>query len=213
MELICYICNNKYEKSTGHYNRAMKLGLSVYCGKVCTGIGRRSNKTEEQKKAEKSEYDKKRLNGDKREEILAKKKAYHQENREWINEKQKVYNKTRTDKHAAYCRQPEQRAKERIRNRKKAGLDKIKTCICCGLDKELIQFESFHVFPDKRLYMCKSCEEKDKLELNITMREVLANLRTSLIKSRSNLKVSDVCKHPYLIEAHKYLLLLKRLTK
>lgn len=42
---------------TGAYNRAQKKGLNVYCNKVCSGIGRRTDKAPEQKKIEKAEYD------------------------------------------------------------------------------------------------------------------------------------------------------------
>lgn len=59
IDLICLICSRSYQKSAGHYNRAVKIGAPVYCGKACAGIARRDNKPKEQKVAEKAEYDKK----------------------------------------------------------------------------------------------------------------------------------------------------------
>lgn len=56
---FCSYCGCEFEMYIGHYNRAMKLGNKVYCNRTCAGLGRRDNKSVEEKKAKKSEYDKK----------------------------------------------------------------------------------------------------------------------------------------------------------
>lgn len=217
LSLICPICNKKYEKGVGHYNRAIKLNAKLYCSKPCSSIGRKLEsdkhlKTPEQLKSEKAEYD--REYREKNAERLKLVKAEEFKKDYAANpEKYRKRRKDRMPYHVEYCRKPDQREKERLRNRKKNGLTETKRCLCCKEEKQKIDFESFPIFPDKRLYMCKACEDKDLNELNITIREVLASMRASLIKSKSNLKISDMVKYPYLIDAHKYLLLLKRLTR
>lgn len=215
IELTCPICNNHYFKSTSHYNRAVKLNAKMYCSKACFSIGRKLEfdkylKTPEQLKEEKAQYDRVRRK-EKREELKIKAQQYNQTaagraTQKRSRQKLKQY-------HVEYCRKPEQRTKERLRNRRKKGLTELKTCLCCNQEKQRIEFEAYLIFPDKRLYMCKDCEQKDFNELNITLREVLATIRSVLVKTKSNLKVKDIAKYPYLIEAHKYSLLLKRLTK
>ncbi len=217
MKLICPVCSKEYEKSISHYNRAIKLGAKLYCSKQCFSIGRKLEfnkhlKTPEQLKAEKSAYDKERRKKLSK-ELKIKRKSYYEANKEKILPKMRVYNKSRMASHVVYCRQPEQREKERTRRRKNKGLDKVKVCICCNHEKQFIDFESYLVFPDGRNYMCKQCEDVDVKELQITTREVLQTIRSALHKHESVLTIRDLTPYPYLIEAHKYLLLLKRLTK
>lgn len=57
MRTVCHYCGKEIEKATGHYNRSKKLGLNVYCGKVCAWKGHRTNETEQEKKQIKYWYD------------------------------------------------------------------------------------------------------------------------------------------------------------
>lgn len=210
--IIYPICSKEVSKRNADIVRANKEGLKLFCGKVCFGISRRRKeiKTPEQLKAEKAEYDRRRRE-EKREELKIKNKLYNESPAGRAT--QKRARQKRKQYHNEYCRRSDQREKERLRNRKKYGLTETKVCLCCGEEKQKIEFESFPVFPDKRLYMCRSCEEKDIQGLNITIREVLATIRASLVKTESTLKIKDIVIYPYLIEAHKYLLLLKRITR
>lgn len=61
MIVKCAYCGKDTEKYTGHVNRARKMGLNVYCDRKCSGLGRRDERTEEEKKRAKAEYDKKYL--------------------------------------------------------------------------------------------------------------------------------------------------------
>lgn len=55
----CYYCGVEFDMPKNYYNRAKKAGLNVYCSKAHAHLGKRVNKSEEQKKFEKSEYDRK----------------------------------------------------------------------------------------------------------------------------------------------------------
>ena len=59
-KFICHHCGKESEKYTGHVNRALKMGNNIYCTRVCAGLGRRVERSEEEKKRIKSEYDKQR---------------------------------------------------------------------------------------------------------------------------------------------------------
>ncbi len=100
----CPICKNEFYKSNSHYNRAIKLGLNLFCGRACAGISRRGiEKTIEQKKAEKAAYDK-RYRKEYTEELKKEKHEYHK--RTYDKEKAASIRKERMPKHIEYCRQP-----------------------------------------------------------------------------------------------------------
>ena len=90
----------------GHVNRAAKSSSPVYCGRVCAGLSRRKNKSAEQLKAEKREYDARRRKI-LAEQIKAKKAEYFK--RTYDPEKAAVKRKERMPKHVEYCRRPEYR--------------------------------------------------------------------------------------------------------
>lgn len=102
MKISCSFCGRDVEKSVGHINRAESEGRLMFCDRICFGLNRRKNKTTEQKKLEKSEYDKRYLakNHDK---IKAQNQIYNQttsgramqkRNREKFKESHKKYIKT-----------------------------------------------------------------------------------------------------------------------
>jgi hypothetical protein len=100
----CPQCGETFEAAAGDVNRAAKAGSPKYCGRVCAGIARRKDKSPEQKRAEKSAYDKAR-----REKIgptirEKKRAAYHATK---DREKEAAYRKTRMPYHKAYCQRPE----------------------------------------------------------------------------------------------------------
>lgn len=111
MVIICPHCKKEVDLPTGQVNRSNKKKSPIYCGRVCSGLARRLNKSEEQKKNEKAEYDKK----------------YREERKEIIRIKKQEYNKTPAgratqkrnrdklkDYHKQYCRQPEYCAKKKV---------------------------------------------------------------------------------------------------
>lgn len=103
MQFICAYCKKQSDKPTGHINRSKSIGAPIYCGRVCAGLGRRDNKTFEQKKSEKAQYDL-----DYRAKNLSllkeKKRAYFQAT--YDPKKAAIERKVRMPKHVEYCRQP-----------------------------------------------------------------------------------------------------------
>lgn len=106
MKVICAHCGTEFEKKTGDVNRANKMGLRLFCGRICAGFGRRKNRTIEENKRIKAEYD----------------KEYRVKNRERINERTQDYNSSPAGRamqkrnrekfkqsHLEYCRTEEYR--------------------------------------------------------------------------------------------------------
>lgn len=57
MKHKCAYCGKPSGRSPGEINRAQKQGLKLYCNRKCAGLGRRVNKTTDEKKEEKQWYD------------------------------------------------------------------------------------------------------------------------------------------------------------
>lgn len=103
----CPYCGDKLNKSFSEINRAVKAGLNLYCNRTCSGAAKRLNKSEQQKKEEKSEYDKQfRIKN--KEKIKTQKEEYCKttEGRAM----QKRSRDKRKDYHAEYIKTPEYRA-------------------------------------------------------------------------------------------------------
>ena len=77
MKAICAYCKKEAELRTGDVNRAKKLGVPIYCNRVCAGLGRRVNRTAEEWKKIKADYDRQRRI-DLADELKAKQKAYNE---------------------------------------------------------------------------------------------------------------------------------------
>ena len=109
MNGLCSHCGKPHGKSASAVNRAFKAGLSLYCNRTCAGLGRRKEKTPEQKKEEKRLYD---LNYRATSPTLkARKAAYYQRVHDPVKEAAK--RKERMSQHVEYCRQPEYKAWKR----------------------------------------------------------------------------------------------------
>jgi hypothetical protein len=110
MRITCAYCGAKSEKPTGIVNRARNAGAPLYCDRECAGLGRRKNKSVEQLKAEKREYDARRRI-ELADEIRAAKREYHKRTYDPIEAAKK--RKLRMPYHVEYCRRPEYRAKKK----------------------------------------------------------------------------------------------------
>lgn len=104
MLFTCAHCGVETSRSPGHVNRAIALGNNLYCGKECSAIGRRKNKSVEQKKLDKAEYDR-RYRIDNASALKIKKAAYHK--RTYDPVMASVKRKKRMPAHVEYCRRPE----------------------------------------------------------------------------------------------------------
>lgn len=116
VEITCPVCNKKAKKYTGHVNRANKIGAQIYCGKPCSAIARMNFKTDEQKKAEKSEYDK-MYRVRESETIKVKKAEAFQRDYKANPEKYKAIRNKRMAAHVEYCRNPEYKKKKKVYDR------------------------------------------------------------------------------------------------
>lgn len=203
----CSFCNNPHKKSAAEINRANKKGLKLFCSRECFGKSRRLNRSEEEKKALKAEYDRK----------------YREENSVIIKAKKMIYNESpagratqkrarskRKQYHNEYCRKPEQRTKERFRRYRREGKDKLKQCLTCLEEKPLIEFASGKIFHDGRYYLCKECDSKSNEETGLKTKRVI---NTICSISKYKLSRKEIAENPYMIEAKKYLLSIKNLTK
>lgn len=111
----CAHCGRPAAREAGHVNRSRRLGSSLYCGRKCSGLGRRKPpKTAAQKKAEKAAYDRE-YRAKNLELLRAKKAAYYREHID--RDKEREARKRRMPKHVEYCRRPEYRVKKKAYDR------------------------------------------------------------------------------------------------
>jgi phage host-nuclease inhibitor protein Gam len=104
--IVCPHCKKKAQKPNGAVTRAAKVGMPIYCDRVCAGFARRVEKTIAQKKEEKRLYDL-QYRAARLETIKANKRAYFQ--RTYDPKKAAIERKERMPKHVEYCRRPEYR--------------------------------------------------------------------------------------------------------
>lgn len=99
----CSHCGKVVRQALGAINRALKLGLPLYCDMKCSGLARRKYKPKAQKVAEKRLYDLeyRRKN---RKLLKAKKRAYFERTYDPVEAAKG--RKARMHLHVAYCRQP-----------------------------------------------------------------------------------------------------------
>lgn len=77
MLIVCSHCGKTVDKPKGYVTRALKIGAPQFCDKKCFGLSHRVDRTLEEKKLLKRDYDKQYR--DKKAEIIkAKKKTYDQ---------------------------------------------------------------------------------------------------------------------------------------
>lgn len=104
VQLPCAHCGKVGKKRVGDFNRAQANGKPLFCGKVCFGLSRRKHKPDDQKRAEKAEYDR-QYQAKNREMLKAKKAAAYAANPN--RERERAYRKANMARHVEYCRRPE----------------------------------------------------------------------------------------------------------
>ena len=106
MKVHCALCNSETEKKLSAVNRAKRIGASIYCNRTCAGLGRRKNKTDDEKREAKRLYDiayrEKNLD-----EIKSRQAEYFQ--RTYDPESAAIKRKENMPRHVEYCRRPEYR--------------------------------------------------------------------------------------------------------
>ena len=107
VSIICRQCGDTALLEACAVNRARKRGLNIYCGRICAGLGRRTNKTKAQKVEEKRIYD--MAYRDKHRDRIKKEKA-ERFKRTYDPEKARIERKKTMPRHIEYCRRPEYKA-------------------------------------------------------------------------------------------------------
>lgn len=100
-EITCAHCGKPAMKEVAWVNRSRRMGMNVYCSRVCSGLGRRVERTDEEWKRLKAEYDRERrtvLGAEMREQ----KREYHR--RTYDPAKARERRKARASWHVEYCR-------------------------------------------------------------------------------------------------------------
>lgn len=110
IQIECAYCGKLAFKPSGGVNRSRRIGAPIFCGRVCSGLGRRSGKSLEQRKAEKKEYDAQRR-AELADQLRVAKREYHKRTYDPI--KAATARKARMPYHVEYCRRPEYRAWKR----------------------------------------------------------------------------------------------------
>ncbi|CAG5001792.1 hypothetical protein DYBT9275_02742 [Dyadobacter sp. CECT 9275] len=110
MKIICAHCNKEADLPTGKVNYSVKKGWKVFCSRSCSSAARRANRTPEEWKQIKADYDKKRRAdlGD----VLKMQKAEYFK-RTYDPVKAAIQRKKRMPSHVEYCRRPEYRQKKK----------------------------------------------------------------------------------------------------
>jgi hypothetical protein len=113
--IVCGQCGCDALLEAGAVNRARRRRMNVYCGRKCSGLGRRTNKTREQKIEEKRLYDME-YRAKNLADITRKKKEYFR--RSYDPEKARIERKANMARHVEYCRRPEYKEYKRQYDRK-----------------------------------------------------------------------------------------------
>lgn len=109
MKIICPYCKQEADKPTGHVNRARSIGAPCYCSKLCSGLARKIERSDEEKKRIKAEYDIK-YRAKNIVKITKRKKAFFKKDYAENPEKYRQWRKNKQPKHNEYCRRPEYKA-------------------------------------------------------------------------------------------------------
>ena len=115
MQFECRHCGETRDRPTGEVNRARRRGLPLYCDKTCSGLARRKERTDAEKREAKRLYDMAY-----RAENLAMLKAKKAEHfrQTYDPAKARVERKKRAAIHAEYCRRPQYREWKRDYDRR-----------------------------------------------------------------------------------------------
>jgi hypothetical protein len=105
----CDWCGSLTAKPAGHVNRSRREGHGLCCDRRCAGRARRDTRTPEQRKSDKSAYDRQYRERN-RAELKTKKAAYYKATRDPKRERE--IRMKRMPLHVEYCRRPEYRAKK-----------------------------------------------------------------------------------------------------
>jgi hypothetical protein len=118
VDFECAHCGTPGKRQASYVNRSKKTGMALYCNRVCAGAAHKiDTRTPEQKKADKSTYD--REYREKNRDLL-KAKKHRWFRKVYDPERARIERASKMPRHVEYCRQPEYKSK-------KAEYDKSRT--------------------------------------------------------------------------------------
>lgn len=153
MRLKCNYCGKTFnvkENNIGQRRKSIRLGLPIYCNKICAGLARRTNETIEEKKANKQWYDlfiRESMTDDERNlKTLQALVLFHMDYAA-NPDKYRQERQRKMPAHVEYCRQPEykkykKRYDEQYRAKKNFGEYWECAIILKNLDNEIDYRES-----------------------------------------------------------------------
>ncbi len=103
MRINCAHCQKPRDLHAGHVKRSLARGDNLYCSRLCSGLGRRKNKSKAQKVEEKRLYDME-YRQQNMERITKAKRERHK--RTYDPAKEAIKRKAKMPRHVEYCRQP-----------------------------------------------------------------------------------------------------------
>lgn len=113
MNLVCCYCDKPFkvkENNIGQRKKSIRLGLPIYCGRKCAGLGRRTNETKDEKIAHKQWYDlfiRASMTDDERDLDSLLNAVWFDYDYNKNPEKYKQWRQKKMPKHVEYCRTPE----------------------------------------------------------------------------------------------------------
>ncbi len=164
-------CGKEIDKPIGEINRAKKRNGKIFCNLQCAGAGKRLNRSEEEKKLIKADYDRKfrELNADK---IKLAKHEYFKKT--YNKEAAAIERKKNMPRHVEYCRRPEYKEKKKQYDKIHAAkrfygeywesaliIDSIEELID---DKEVRQINNLHNKTQKRKQKWKQHQKQHSLQ-------------------------------------------------
>jgi len=159
VKFICAFCDVTAERPAGHCNRSLARGDKLYCGRRCSGLGRRKHKTKAQKVEEKRLYDMEyreqnieRLTVQKREHF---KRTYNPA-------KAAIERKAKMPRHIEYCRQPKYRAWKRDYDRQYLAKKDYGEFWECALLADDIRNEALNRMTDYEIRLSKGTLNKSQ---------------------------------------------------
>lgn len=118
--IVCEQCGTVAYKASGGVNRSRAKGAPLFCSRACSGLRRRIDRSIDEKRALKAEYDRQRRAA-LADTLREKKRAAYYErlarDPDGLRAAQKALRQRRRQHHLEYCRRPEYRAKKRAYDR------------------------------------------------------------------------------------------------
>lgn len=157
MKVTCKQCGKETDKPASHVNRSLKRGAPLYCSMSCSALGRRIDRSDDEKKELKRIYDQGYRESN-LELLKEKKQDWHK--RTYDPEKAAVYRKANMQRHVEYCRRPEYAAWKKEYDRKYRAKVKYGEYWECFMLTQDIREEALTLMSDYEIRLSKGTLNK-----------------------------------------------------